>query len=313
MSRPWPVLGTVVLCLWSSATIADSLSVPTTFYQDLSWSPDGTKIAFTAAVNQQPSDVYTMVLRGKLVEKLTDNTAWDGWTSWSKDGSQIYFSSKRDGNDEIYVMKSSGGGAKRLTENPARDVMPAVSPDGTEIAFISDRDGNSEIYIMSVDGASVERLTNTSVNEHNPQWSPDGNKIVCYATADGAKDRVLILDAASGEATVIGSDTTKNIYPTWSIDGQSIVYACLPSESEKWVYSATLDGSKNEKLLPLPAFYPKYSPDGNRIAYIAGAWPTSNVYVIDYSDGTMRCLTCDLQLAPAQSEELADKKSKPRK
>jgi Tol biopolymer transport system component len=220
------------------------------------------------------------------------------------------FSSKRDGNDEIYVMKSSGGGAKRLTENPARDVAPALSPDGTEIAFVSDRDGNDEVYIMSVDGATTERLTNTAVKEHNPQWSPDGNRLACYASSDGGKDKVYVLDAATGDAQVIGSDTTKNFHPTWSADGQSVVYACSPNDAEKWICGG--GRIQNDKLLPCP-FYPKYAPDGKRIAYIAGAWPSSNIYVIDYSDGTMRCLTCDLQLAPAQSEELADKKSKPRK
>jgi Tol biopolymer transport system component len=254
-----------------------------------------------------------MVLRGKVLERLTENTAWDGWTCWSKDGSQIYFSSKRDGNDEIYVMKSNGGGVKRLTENPAKDVAPAISPDGTEIAFVSDRDGNEDIYIMSVDGTAAARLTNTPAKEQNPQWSPDGNHLVCYATSEGRMDQVLVVDAATGEAQVVGNDTTRNFYPTWTADGQSVVYACSPSENEKWVYSASLDGAKNEKLLPLPAFYPKYAPDGKRIAYIAGAWPSSNIYVIDYSDGTLRCLTCDLQLAPAPSEELANKKSKSQK
>lgn len=313
MSRPLFVIGVVAFCLSPLSVPADTLNTQTVFYQDISWSPDGAKIAFTAIINQHSADVYSMVLKGRMVTKLTDNTAWDGWACWSKDGSQIYFTSNRDGNEEIYVMKADGGGEKRLTNNTSKDVTPCVSPDGTEIVFVSDRDGNDDVYVMPIDGATAERLTNTPAKEHNPVWSPDGSKIACFVSAEGARDRVVVLDAVSGEARAIGDDTTRNFYPAWSTDGQSVIYACSPSDNEKWVYSAALDGSRNEKLLPLPAFYAKYSPDGKRIAYIAGSWPTSNIYLIDYGDGTMRCLTCDLQLAPAPSDEIADKKPKPRK
>ncbi len=313
MRRLWPALTALVVLSVPCAASADSVTTQTVFYQDVSWSPDGTQIAFSAVINKQPADLYTMVLKGKVVSQLTDNAAADSWPSWTKDGSQIVFSSKRDGNEEIYVMKSDGGSPKRLTENPARDAAPAVSPDGAEIAFVSDRDGNPEIYIMSIDGTNVERLTNTAYAEHNPHWSPDGSRIVCYTEDPARQDRVEVIDAATGEAQVIGDGSSDAFYPSWSANGQSIVYTTKAGETEKWVHTFALDGSKNEKLLPLPAFYARYSPDGKRIAYIGGAWPTSNIYVIDYSDGTLRCLTCDLQLAPAPSDAIAEKKSKAKK
>lgn len=312
MRSPRHLLAIVFVLTSGTSLWADSLQTNTVFYQEVSWSPDGTKLAFTAMVNQRPSEIYTMVLRGKVVNRLTENDAPDAWTSWSKDGAQLYFNSKRDGNDEIYVMKSNGGGAKRLTDNPARDVAPSLSPDGTEIAFISDRDGNEEVYIMSADGTKIERLTSTPAREHNPHWSPDGQRIVCYTSSDGAKDQVVLIDAASGDARTIGSDTTANTYPSWSADGNSIIYGCAPTKDEKWIYSATLDGSKNDKLLPLTAFYASYSPDGKRIAYVGGSWPASNIYVIDYTDGTLRCLTCDVVLEPPSSGEIANQKSKKR-
>lgn len=310
MSRQWPILATALALTCSAPVWGDTLDTRTVFFQEVSWSPDGSTIAFTAMSNQRPAEIYTMALRGKVVTRLTENDAFDGWSCWSKDGSQIYFSSKRDGNDEIYVMKVDGGDAKRLTNNPARDAAPCVSPDGTEIAFISDRDGNEEIYIMSVDGATTERLTTTPAREFNPHWSPNGQQIVCYSEEEGKQDRIIIFDAASATATLIGSDTTSHTFPSWTADGNAIVYCSSPATGEGWIYSASLDGTKNDKLLPLPAFYAAYSPDGKRIAYIGGGWPSSNIYVIDYTDGTLRCLTCDLSLAPEEPEAIA--KSKPK-
>jgi len=313
MSRPWAIFAAVCVVYWGTPALCDTLQTQTVFYQEVSWSPDGNKIAFTAMINQKPAEIYTMLLRGKVVTKLTSNDASDAWTCWSTDGTRIYFTSKRDGNDEIYVMKSDGGGAKRLTENTARDIAPSLSPDGTEIAFVSDRDGNPDIYIMSVDGASTERLTNTPARESNPHWSPNGQQVVCYVQEEGKKDRIVVIDAETGEGTTIAGEATSNTYPSWSADGSAIVYCSSPAEGERWVYSATLDGSKNDKLLPLTAFYSAYSPDGKRIAYIGGAWPSSNIYVIDYSDGTLRCLTCDLALEPPPTDVIADQKSKPRR
>lgn len=310
MSRLWAVTVTTVVLASSTPAKADTLSTATAFFQEVSWAPDGSRIAFTAMINQLPAEIFTMVLRGKVVSKLTDNDSFDGWTCWSKDGTQIYFSSRRDGNDEIYVMKADGGSAKRLTNNPARDVHPSLSTDGTELVFVSDRDGNSDLYIMATDGSTTERLTSTPIKEYNPQWSTAGEQIACYTSADGEKDKVVVIDAASGETRRVGNDTARNTFPTWSADGLTVVYSCSPVEGEKWIYQASLDGLKDEKLIPLPAFYAKYSPDGKRIAYIAGAWPSSNIYVIDYTDGTLRCLTCDLPLAPEPTPEHVNKKSK---
>ena len=313
MTHQWPIRAAVLVLLGSALAWSDTLQTQTVFYQELSWSPDGTKIAFSAMVNQKPAEVYVMVLRGKLVTKLTDNDVWDGWTCWSQDGARIYFSSNRDGNDEIYAMNADGGGVKRLTINTAKDAAPCISPNGIEIVFASDRDGNQEVYTMSVDGLTSKRLTNTPAKEYNPRWSPDGRHVVCYAEVKGEKDQIVVIDASTGDARRVASDTTHNTFAGWSPDGGAVIYCCSLANGEKWIYSCALDGSKNEKLLPLQAFYADYSPDGKRIAYVAGGWPSSNIYVIDYSDGTLRCLTCDLSLEPEVSEELSNRKSKPRR
>src|SRR4051812_38175259 len=54
-------------------------------------------------------------------------------------GSQIAFSSERDGNAEIYVMYPNGSSQTRLTNNAFADYAPDWSPDGQRIVFASDR------------------------------------------------------------------------------------------------------------------------------------------------------------------------------
>ncbi len=92
---------------------------------------------------------------------------WNSCPNWSPDGTEIAFTSNRDGNDEIYVMNADGSNQTRLTYNDAYDGMPAWSPDGTRIAFESRRDSNgSAIYVMNADGSNQTQLTK------RPWWSP---------------------------------------------------------------------------------------------------------------------------------------------
>ena len=106
-----------------------------------SWSPDGTKIAFSYSpgfvINNlmAPYKIDTMNADGSDRARLTDNSAIDLNPSWSPDGSMIAFSSDRDGKmgrwtvpNEIYVMNADGSNQTRLTNNPADDTEPSWSP-----------------------------------------------------------------------------------------------------------------------------------------------------------------------------------------
>ena len=48
--------------------------------------------------------------------------------AWSPNGTQIAFTSKIDGNQEVYVMSADGSNKTRLTNNPAADSSPDWGP-----------------------------------------------------------------------------------------------------------------------------------------------------------------------------------------
>ncbi len=122
-----------------------------------SWSPDGTKLAFTSDRGGN-LDVYVMDVDGSNVVQLTDHPGTDWSPSWSPDGTKLAFASDRGGNSDVYVMDVDGSNVVQLTDHPGTDSEPVWSPDGTRLAFASNRAGPAEVYLMDRSGEGLKRL-----------------------------------------------------------------------------------------------------------------------------------------------------------
>ena len=174
---------------------------------------------------------------GGISKGLTNNPGDDKYPSWSPDGKQIAFSSKRDGNYEIYVMDADGGNLQNLTNNPNHDVSPSWSPDGKRIAFSSNRDNRKgnfifEIYVMDADGGNQLNLTNNPFNDQSPSWSPDGKRIIFSARRPGhfgnkfaITHEIYVMDADGGNQHRLTENLFEDSQPTWSPDGKRIAFS----------------------------------------------------------------------------------------
>jgi len=146
-----------------------------------SWSPDGTKIAFTRIfTSDSQRDIYVVNSDGSNSAspvRLTNNfPVYDNHPVWSPDGQRVAFTSDRDqpGNFEIYTMNASDGNAvTRLTNNAASDLFPTWSQDGGQLAFATSRDGAGEIYVMRSDGANPTNISNNIAPDTTPSWQPN--------------------------------------------------------------------------------------------------------------------------------------------
>jgi TolB protein len=87
-------------------------------------------------------DIFTADRDGGNLKRLTDAPGYDAEASYSPDGSQIVFTSFRDGDAEIYIMDSDGRNPRRITHAKGYDGGPFFSPDGKRIVYRSDRKGN---------------------------------------------------------------------------------------------------------------------------------------------------------------------------
>lgn len=181
-----------------------------------------------------------------------------------------------------------------VAEEPAPEVVPAITPDPSPtpepplpcmITFESDRDGNKEVYIMGPDGSGQTNLTTNGADDFDPVWSPDGKEIAFVSNRENEQGggQFIYVMAADGSGVRQLSAQPDSKMPDWSPEGSRIAFS-----HQSDVYVINTDGSDEKNLTDSPEQdeQPKFSPDGQRIAWIKGSGDDTYIYVmnVDGSD-----------------------------
>ena len=139
-------------------------------------------IAFASRQDNHKSDIITIQLNGENRTNLTNHPADDVDPDWSPDGTQIAFSSNRDGDYDIWVMDADGSNLVKVTDTEENEFEPKWSPEGTSILCM-EVDGNrldkrfdKDICLISLEDSSIAILTDELASNYNGAWSPDGNR-----------------------------------------------------------------------------------------------------------------------------------------
>jgi dipeptidyl aminopeptidase/acylaminoacyl peptidase len=167
------------------------------------WSPDGTKIAFGAALNPDlinggTSDLYVLDLAGDKVRKVVDQPGPDSSPLWSPDGRSILFSTaggKRDyfaRNIGLALVPVDGGAIRPLTgafdENPG-----AIAWNADGIYFSAMQKTAGHLYRLDPESLQISRLS--APNEamvSGFSFSKDGKRTAFQAATATALPEICV-------------------------------------------------------------------------------------------------------------------------
>jgi Tol biopolymer transport system component/predicted Ser/Thr protein kinase len=175
------------------------------------WSPDGDWIAFDVPVAGAKRDVYVVPREGGSPRAMTTDPADDGDPRWSEDGRSVLFQSDRGGSVRTWSVPRDGGDPTPVEAPGPGD----LDPKGAYRYWSrDDREGSSWSILRQVREGGPEE----TVVEGAAIWgfavSSRGVYFTRREAAMGHADRLVFLDFATGEETVIA-----DLRPGWGTGG----------------------------------------------------------------------------------------------
>jgi dipeptidyl aminopeptidase/acylaminoacyl peptidase len=169
---------------------------------NISWSPDGSRIAFVSRRRPEfdRSDNWDLyVVDAKAGAEPRQVTTFEGadmdpeWgdrpPSWSPDGKLLaYVQGSRPellyyGGQKVAVVPADGGPARVLTADLDRNVLsPTFSPDGRSVLFLLEDDRTYHLARVPVSGGTVERVVGGPRAITDLSQSRDGRLAVVSST-----------------------------------------------------------------------------------------------------------------------------------
>ncbi|PWH14760.1 MAG: hypothetical protein DDG60_07195 [Anaerolineae bacterium] len=161
-------------------------------------------------------------------------------------------------------------GLLQPTPAPTFTPLPApTEPHGGNIVFTCTRGDFNQICMVRADGQNLQLLTNTTyAHNYYPAFAPGGAEIVFASNRNGTFDLYRLV-LQSGELTQLTNRIGNVLSPSYSPDGQKIVFVNRVGEGPSTIWIINRDGLNPQQIYPAPnnVVATAWSPDGSTIAY----------------------------------------------
>jgi Tol biopolymer transport system component len=219
---------------------------------------------------------------------LPQLTSGPSSVSWAPDSREVVYSMA----GSLWRQKIDSTVAEQLTDG-GYDYQPDWSPDGRSIVYASASGQAIELWLLDLGTGRTSQLTHGGTVNLEPRWSPDGQRIVFVSTAwhrhfhvfvaqlheaqlheaQLAEPQLLVAEHKSPLPRYYYSPYDHEINPTWTRDGQSVVFISnrgrIHGTGGFWRMPA-VPGAEAAELHYEETNWqarPDVSPDGQRIVY----------------------------------------------
>jgi serine/threonine protein kinase/Tol biopolymer transport system component len=244
---------------------------PLPFPDNLSWSPDGKRIAFISySQSNAPGQISALEIANGKEAPLTsfvDKTFTD--LAWNPDGRGllVVYLSSGSTNQQIGFVSYPGGRFQSLTNDTRGYQWLSISGDGKAMVSIQRQETDS-VSLQPVTGkgapTSISSLPNRAVIQ-GVNWNTQGDLIVTTTTS------ILRMSADGSRQASLLSDPSETIYAS-SVCGRSgvILFAAHLREGKTTtnIWRIEADGSRPKQLTSgKDEEFPLCSPDGASFYY----------------------------------------------
>ena len=237
------------------------------------FSPDGSQIAFIrGTIAGVVNDVFIVPISGAEARRVTFDQCPNFGITWSADGREIIYSSRRGGIETLWRVSASGGTPQPVAGAGSPAEHPSIAHKGDLLVyqqFIAKDD------LARISLANPQRpqgpptvLISEKGSKIRPRFSPDGTRIAFESDRLGS-DEIWICDSSGGNCAQLTSLHGTAGTAAWSPDGRYLAFEYHPSERAE-IYTVELPSGVPQLVRTIPGadnLAPSWSRDGKWIYF----------------------------------------------
>ncbi len=253
------------------------------------WSPAGKRVAFERRTANRLGEVVSVGVHVVSARGTRERRVATGFApSWSPNG-QLVFVESRSGDELATGRIVVYDEVRRRRRTIARGTFPTWSPRGGRVAFMRYVEGERDLRSAAVltiapDGSRVRELLRidrsgrfgalipSRSNASPPAWSADGRTIAIPAWDRRGRQRLLLVNAATGAFRDALPPGRLNGEFAWSPKARQIAFSTSSPTTAGNALAVVEVESRRIRVLSRSQFgsikAPAWSLDGNRVAFV---------------------------------------------